>query len=54
MTITTTNPNLQVKKQIKKKRLSQYPINIGTPRVPLRQLPVKQEHELLSDWENAS
>lgn len=54
MTITATKPKLQVKKQIKKKQLSKYSTDIGTPQVPIRQLAVKQEHELLCDWENAS
>ncbi len=69
ITITATQPKLQLKKVIeerqradgrrqkafiKKKQLSQHSTDIGTPQVPLRQLPVKQEHELLCDWENAS
>jgi hypothetical protein len=54
MTITATQPKLQLKKVIKKKQLSQHSTDIGTPQVPLRQLPVKQEYELLCDWENAS
>ena len=54
MIITATKPNLQVKKQIKKKQLSKRSIDIGTPQVPLHQLVAKQEHELLCDWENAS
>ncbi|MFB2769467.1 hypothetical protein ACE1AT_09285 [Pelatocladus sp. BLCC-F211] len=54
MTITTTKPKLQEQKQIKKEQLSEHSTDIGTPQVPLRQLTLKQEHELLCDWENAS
>ena len=54
MTITATKPNLQGKKHIKKTQVSQRAIDIGTPQVPLRPLVVKQEHELLCDWETAS
>ncbi|MBD2343241.1 hypothetical protein [Anabaena subtropica] len=54
MIITATKPNLQVKKPIKKKQLLRQSTDIGNPQVPLRQIAIKQEHELLCDWENAS
>lgn len=54
MTTTAIQPKLQGTKPIKKKDLSNHPIDIGTPQVPLRQLAMQQEHELLCDWEDAS
>ncbi|MBD2388756.1 hypothetical protein [Cylindrospermum sp. FACHB-282] len=54
MTITVTKPKLQVKKPTNKKQLSKNSTDIGTPQVPLGQVAVKQEHELLCDWGSAS
>jgi hypothetical protein len=48
----TTNPD----KKSAKKRHQFFPsMDIGTPKVPLRKpQKVKQEYELLSDWNHAS
>ncbi len=54
MTVIATKPKLHNKKHSKKKQLSKKFLDVGTPLVPLRQVTVKQEHELLCDWENAS
>jgi hypothetical protein len=49
-TLTTEN-----KKSTKQKKQSFPPMDIGSPKVPLRKTKkMKQEHELLSDWEHAS
>ncbi|MBD2439371.1 hypothetical protein [Nostoc sp. FACHB-110] len=49
-TLTTEN-----KKSAKQKKQSFAPMNIGSPKVPFRKTKqIKQEYELLSDWEHAS
>ncbi|MBE9006129.1 hypothetical protein IQ259_13975 [Fortiea sp. LEGE XX443] len=49
-TLTTEN-----QKSTQKKQQSFPRMDIGTPKVPLRKTKkIKQEHELLSDWEHAS
>ena len=54
MTTTTMKQELSVHKHSKKKQFSKHSTDIGTPQVPLRQNPTKQEHELLCDWKYAS
>lgn len=54
MKLTETKQELHSSKHLKKKQRSKHPTDIGTPQIPLRQLPAKQEHELLCDWESAS
>ncbi|WP_168163500.1 hypothetical protein [Calothrix sp. 336/3] len=53
MTNLAADPNKQ-QKTGKKKQQSFPPVNIGSPRVPLRQRPKQQQQEVLSDWEHAS
>jgi hypothetical protein len=49
-TLTTEN-----KKSAKQKKLPFTRIDIGSPKVPLGKTKnIKQEYELLSDWEHAS
>jgi hypothetical protein len=54
MRATETKQELHTSKHLKKKQRSKHPTDIGTPQVPLRQLPAKQGRELLCNWENAS
>jgi hypothetical protein len=55
MTTTQTISPKQDKKSAKKRQPSFLSADIGTPRVPLRKgKKIKQEHELLSDWNHAS
>ena len=45
----------QEKKSAKKVKNSFPPVNIGSPKVPVRKTkPKKQQRELLSDWAHAS
>lgn len=47
--------NTQENKSAKKAKQSFSPVDIGTPKVPVRKSKAKkQERELLSDWEHAS
>ncbi|BAZ50924.1 hypothetical protein NIES4103_35470 [Nostoc sp. NIES-4103] len=54
MTTTQTSTITQNKRSAKKKQ--SFPtMDIGTPKVPLRKYKkIKQEYELLSDWDHAS
>jgi hypothetical protein len=54
MTTTTVKQDSSIHKHLKKKHLSKYSTDIGTPQVPLRQNQTQQEHELFSDWKYAS
>jgi hypothetical protein len=50
-----TMTNTQENKSAKKTKQSFPPVDIGTPKVPVRKSKAKQqERESLSDWENAS
>ena len=44
----------RTRKQIKLKIRSEDHISLGTPQVPLSTVLYKQQHELLSDWDDAS
>ena len=44
----------QKPKNPKRKNRSRHHIYSGTPQVPLTTKQHKQQHELLSDWENSS
>ncbi len=52
----TIQTSFQPRKQKHSKRKDKYrhQINLGNPKVPLGNKQYKQNHELLSDWENAS
>ena len=54
MTITQISTITQDQRSAKKKH--SFPVmDIGTPKVPLRkQKKIKQQYELLSDWDHAS
>ena len=55
MTTTQTISPKQDKKSPKKRQVSFFSADIGTPKVPLRKVTkIKQEYELLSDWNHAS
>jgi hypothetical protein len=50
---TTTTSN-QETKSAKKRHQSANSIDIGSPRVPIKQRQTKQQQETLSDWSHAS
>jgi hypothetical protein len=54
MTTTQIDSNKQKNKSAKKKQNSPTTVNLGTPKVPSRQKPKKQQCELLGDWNHAS
>ncbi len=54
MTSTQVSSNTKENKSAKKKQ-SFGSVDVGSPKVPLRQrTKTEQQHELLSDWEHAS
>ncbi len=54
MTTIQTTSSKRKQKQIKGKNRSRHHISLGTPQVPLTSVPHQQQHELLSDWSDAS
>jgi hypothetical protein len=54
MTSTQIDSNKQKNKPAKKKQNPAAAVNLGTPKVPSRQQPKKQQSELLGDWNHAS
>ncbi len=54
MTTIQTTSSKRKQKHIKGKNRSRHHISLGTPQVPLTSVPHKQQHELLSDWSDAS
>ena len=54
MTTIQTTSSKRKQKQIKGKNRSRDHISLGIPQVPLSSVQHKHQHELLSDWEDAS
>jgi hypothetical protein len=55
MTTTQTHSPTQAKKSTKKRQQSFPCMDIGSPKVPVRQIKkTPQQYELLSDWDHAS
>jgi hypothetical protein len=54
MTTTQINSKKAENKSVKKKQQSSYHTDIGTPKVPIRQHKMNQQHEVLNDWNHAS
>ena len=54
MTTIHKNSRKRKPKHIKGQNRSKYHVYLGTPQVLLSSMTHKQQHELLSDWEDAS
>jgi hypothetical protein len=54
MTTTQTSSKKAENKSAKKKQQSSHHTDIGTPKIPVRQRKMNQQHEVLSDWNHAS
>ncbi len=54
MTTTQTSSKKAENKLAKKKQQSSHQTDIGTPKVPVHQRKMNQQHEVLSDWNHAS
>ncbi len=54
MTTIPRNTKKRKHKPIKRKNRAEHHISLGTPQVPLSTVLYKQQHELLSDWDDAS
>ncbi|NJL63784.1 MAG: hypothetical protein HC903_20520 [Methylacidiphilales bacterium] len=51
---TSPNPNQRETKSAKKRQQSSSYVDIGTPKVPVRQHKTQPKQESLSDWRDAS
>ncbi len=54
MITTQTSSKKAENKSAKKKQQSSHQTDIGTPKIPVRQRKMNQQHEVLSDWNHAS